>query len=119
MAEPDSVKSKNRAPEFLADLLDHTKAILIKHGMSDNMAEQVSREVSSQMQSVWGGQQIYFAYGLRASLSERDQKIYDEFCGDNHAELARKFQVSVQWVYKIVKHVRAEDMARRQGNLEL
>ncbi|WP_459741108.1 Mor transcription activator family protein [Pseudomonas aeruginosa] len=31
--------------------------------------------------------------------------------------MARKYGVSLQWIYKIVKTVRQEEMARRQGAL--
>lgn len=65
----------------------------------------------------WGGQNIYFPMGLSYKLSQRDRQIYDDFTGANHSELARKYGVSLQWIYKIVKTVRQEEMARRQGAL--
>ncbi|EFG6140868.1 DNA-binding protein, partial [Escherichia coli] len=35
----------------------------------------------------------------------------------NHHELARKFGVSLQWVYSVVKRVRKEELDRMQGRL--
>ncbi|HDS6857734.1 TPA: DNA-binding protein, partial [Enterobacter asburiae] len=35
----------------------------------------------------------------------------------NHHELARKFGVSLQWVYSVVKRVRKEELDRMQGKL--
>jgi len=67
------------------------------------------------MAAHWGGQNIYFPMGLSYKLSQRDRQIYDDFTGANHSELARKYGVSLQWIYKIVKTVRQEEMARRQG----
>ncbi|EDJ7116989.1 DNA-binding protein, partial [Escherichia coli] len=40
-----------------------------------------------------------------------------EFNGRNHHELARKFGVSLQWVYSVVKRVRKEELDRMQGKL--
>ncbi|MCM2545448.1 Mor transcription activator family protein [Burkholderia glumae] len=55
--------------------------------------------------------------GVSYRLSQRDRQIFEEFRGDNQAELARKFGVSLQWVYKIIKTVRREDIAARQRDL--
>ncbi len=120
MAGSGIVKTTNsRAPEFLADLLAHTKQTLMNHGFSEEQADLIAREISIVMRHTWGGQQIYFPHWLRESLSERDRQIYDEFTGGNHSELASKYHVSVQWVYKIVKSVQAEEVARRQITLDL
>lgn len=37
--------------------------------------------------------------------------------GTNHSDLARKYGVSLQWIYKIVKTVRQEEMAKRQSDM--
>ncbi|MOA58273.1 Mor transcription activator family protein [compost metagenome] len=50
-------------------------------------------------------------------LSRRDRQIYDDFNGSNQSALARKYGVSLQWVYKIIKAVRKEEIARRQGDM--
>ncbi|MEH5865258.1 Mor transcription activator family protein, partial [Escherichia coli] len=50
-------------------------------------------------------------------VSQRDREIFREFNGRNHHELARKFGVSLQWVYSVVKRVRKEEISRLQGQL--
>ena len=50
-------------------------------------------------------------------VSQRDREIFLEFDGRNHHELARKFGVSLQWVYSVVKRVRKEELDRMQGKL--
>ncbi|WP_234419688.1 Mor transcription activator family protein [Burkholderia oklahomensis] len=59
------------------------------------------------------------ATGTRSSYkpSQRDRRIFDEFRGDNHGELARKYGVSIQWIYKIIKAVGREEAAARQKQL--
>ncbi|WP_269447553.1 Mor transcription activator family protein [Burkholderia sp. MSMB1589WGS] len=41
---------------------------------------------------------IYFQMGASYRLSQRDRQIFDEFRGDKHGDLARKYGVSLQWV---------------------
>ncbi|MBE8614120.1 DNA-binding protein, partial [Morganella morganii] len=50
-------------------------------------------------------------------VSQRDREIFNEFDGRNHHELARKFGVSLQWIYSVVKRVRKEELDRMQGKL--
>lgn len=109
---------KSKGPELLVDLAQHvafTLAELI--GLDEEKAEQAGREIANRMAAHWGGQNIYFPMGLTYKLSQRDQQIYDEFNGTNHSDLARKYGVSLQWIYKIVKTVRQEEIARRQGDM--
>lgn len=55
--------------------------------------------------------------GLPLKLSRRDRQIYDKVNSHNQSELAREFGVSLHWVYKIIKTVRKEDIARRQVDM--
>ena len=109
---------KSKGPELLVDLAEQcSQALREKAGLDHAQADQVAREVADRMAAHWGGQNIYFPMGLSYRLSQRDRQIYDEFTGANHSDLARKWGVSLQWVYKIVKTVGAEEIARRQGDL--
>ncbi len=49
---------------------------------------------------------IYFPMGISSKISARDVAIYAEFNGSNHAELARKYKISLVWIYKIIKAMR-------------
>ena len=55
--------------------------------------------------------------GLPIKLSRRDRQIYDKVNSHNQSELAHEFGGSLQWVYKIIKTVRKEDIARRQADM--
>lgn len=111
--------SRSRAPEYLADLIENTKGVLMKNGITEEAATKFSRDISKQMCEQWGGQLIYFPYWLREELSERDLQIYDEFKGDNHHELSRKHHLSIQAIYRIVNLVRVQEIAKRQSSLDL
>ncbi len=122
MSEPQDARVqgdfKSKGPELLVDLAEQCSVALRETaGLDKDKAEQVGREIADRMAAHWGGQNIYFPMGLSYKLSQRDRQIYDDFTGANHSELARKYGVSLQWIYKIVKTVRLEETARRQGNL--
>ena len=109
---------KSRGPELLQDLADQiTQALIELLGLDTEKAEQLGREIAERMAAHWGGQNVYFPMGLTMKLSRRDQQIYDAFKGDNQPDLARQFGVSLQWVYRILKIKKAEDIAARQHSL--
>ncbi|NLR73546.1 Mor transcription activator family protein [Leeia aquatica] len=109
---------KSKGPELLVDLAEQCALALVERaGVSQDKAEQLGREIADRMAAHWGGQNIYFPMGLSYKLSLRDRQIYDDFNGVNHSELARKYSVSLQWIYKIVKTVRQEEIAQRQGDM--
>lgn len=60
---------------------------------------------------------IYFPKNLLGRVSERDMQIYKEFNGKNHVELARKYDLTVQHIYRIVKEVGMAERAKNQGDL--
>lgn len=109
---------KSKGPELLVDLAQNVAATLAELlGLDQEKAEQTGREIADRMAAHWGGQNIYFPMGLSYKLSQRDQQIYDEFTGANHSDLARKYGTSLQWIYKIVKAIHKEEIARRQGDM--
>ena len=112
--QKDSFRSKG--PELLTDLADQCARILQETaGLEQDKAEQTGREIANRMATHWGGQNIYFPMGLSYKLSQRDRLIFADFDGTNHGELARKYGVSLQWIYKIVKNMRQEEVAKQQG----
>ena len=109
---------KSKGAELLVDLAEHCACALRETaGMDKDKADQVGREIAERMASHWGGQNIYFPMGMSYKLSQRDRQIFEDFTGANHSDLARKYGVSLQWIYKVVKTVRQEEIARRQGDM--
>jgi Mor family transcriptional regulator len=115
-----STSSRSKCPELLSDLAAQcAEALGELLGLDAERGEQVGREIADRMAAHWGGQVIYFPKGLFYKLSQRDLCIFDEFNGTNHSDLALKYGVSLQWVYKIIKTVRAQEIKQRQGSLAL
>lgn len=109
---------RSKGPELLVDLTEHVAASLKELvAMDEGSARHVAQEVADRMAAHWGGQNVYFPMGLAGKLSRRDRLIYEEFNGTNQSDLARKWGVSLQWIYKIVKAVRKDEIARRQVDM--
>ena len=111
-----------KAPEILADLAKHIETQLLAKvkptpEFNAELAKQIGIEVAGHIAQMWGGEVIYIPRNLILLLSERDRKIFNEFNGTNHRELARKYNVSMQWIYQIVKRVTKEEIARRQFDM--
>lgn len=108
----------NRIPELISDLEAQTVAFLLAElNIPNEQAQVFSKKLSRHLTDNWGGQLIYIPKNQGGKLDERDKQIYAEFNGKNHFELARKYDLAVQQIYKIVKTVGQFEMAQRQGGL--
>jgi Mor family transcriptional regulator len=112
-------KYKSRGPEFLQDLREQAFMELRDSGMQPGLAEDLANALARRMCAHWGGLILYFPKGDYFLRRERDLKIYREFNGSNQAELAQRYATSVQHIYRIIEWMRADEMARRQPELNL
>ena len=67
--------------------------------------------------SHWGGQMLYIGKDHAFHADKRDLQIYNEFNGNNHFELAEKFDLTVVYIYRIVKRMAEIEKKRRQRDL--
>ena len=86
-------------------------------GVQPELAEATSVEITALFAHLWGGQVVYVPKGVCIQASKLHQKIYDDFNGRNHYQVASKHGVSVQHVYTVVKRLRLSAIARDQGDL--
>lgn len=63
--------------------------------------EEIAKKAVESIVYYFGGQVVYIPKNATTYL--RNKIIREEFNGSNHAELSRKYRVSMQWIYKIVK----------------
>ncbi|MFT8276000.1 Mor transcription activator family protein [Kerstersia gyiorum] len=109
---------RSKGPELLQDLADKVKVVLTNYGdIQDDVAEALGVEVAEVMAKSWGGMNIYVPLGIVVRRHRKALEIWQDFKGDNVDEVARKHGVSTQWVYKVIKVMRAEELARRQPGL--
>ena len=85
--------------------------------LDKTQAKVVSKKVARFITDNWGGQLIYIPKNHIGKVSERDQQVYREFNGKNHAALSKKFDLTVQQIYRIVKAVGDAERSKRQTDL--
>ncbi|EBA4495604.1 Mor transcription activator family protein [Salmonella enterica] len=105
-------------PEIFADLAQHVAATLKEMvGMENDIAEQIAVAVANRMMHAWGGQTVYLPKGMIFMTSARDYQIWQECDGRNYRELAKKYNLTLQWIYTVVKKIQRAESARRQLTL--
>ncbi|AUK44873.1 MULTISPECIES: Mor transcription activator family protein [Pasteurella] len=109
---------EDKAPEILLELAKYIELTLVKKiEIEAENARQIGIEIAQTISKNWGGSVVYIPRNLIFILNERDRKIFNEFNGTNHRDLAKKYGVSMQWVYTIVKRINKEEIAKRQFNM--
>lgn len=107
-----------RVPELVADMEDQTAACLTRElKIERRRAAEIAKKVVRHITDNWGGQLIYIPKNLLGHVSERDMKIYQEFNGKNHGQLSKKYNLTEQHIYRIVKDVGIRETAKRQTDL--
>lgn len=114
---PPTPRMESMRHELLSDVAHYTADILRAHGVDDDVAKQAGCALSNHLAEHWGGQVLSFPKDYLYKLSQRDLKIYSEFDGSNHSDLARKYDVSVRAIYKIIKRARTRVVERNQPGL--
>ncbi len=118
MSKKELGKYSRQGKALLYDLRDLACRLLQEHQSVDEAsASQLSNELMFQVSQHWGGQSVYIIKDDSFVADERDLKIYQECNGNNHSELAKKYKISLQYVYRIVKRIGELERARMQPSL--
>ena len=75
------------------------QAILTRHGIATPLAERICAEIGDAI----GGQRVYIAVRPRSDYAERNAEIRAAFRGNNHREVANRFDLSTMQVRRILK----------------
>lgn len=113
------IQPPEKYPEILSDLLTTLAAELHKAGLDVTTSNQTAWVATECIRDKWGGQLVYINQGVSFETMARYRVIWEQFNGDNVAELARQHNISEQQLYKIIRIMRAEQQARLQGQLDL
>jgi hypothetical protein len=64
----------------------------------------------------FGRDNIYVPRLIKRKTEERDRAVIAEFNGHNHSNLAIKYNVSLQWIYAIIRKARTKSQAAKASN---
>lgn len=118
MSRKELGKQSRQGKALLLDLRD-LACRLLKNAtaVDDAAASQISNELMYQVSQHWGGQSIYIIKDDTFQAEERDIQIYKEFNGHNHSELAKKYDLTEIYIYRIVKRMTEQERNRMQPSL--
>lgn len=104
----------NLGRELLQDLEAKLGEMLGPH-IGQDRAVSIARTVTHHVAHDWAGQMLYIPNSLAkdAARAARNAKIYDEFTGDNQPELARRYNLSVHAIYRIIAAERERRMPKQ------
>ncbi len=101
--------------ELLNDIHTHTADVLEKESqITQGQSRKIARHIVDRFRQAFGGQLIYFPKGTQCDISERDEHLYAEFNGNNQKELAKKYGVTIQQVYKRLRLISERQKENQQ-----
>lgn len=104
----------SKGPELLNDLETRLVLLLEQQGLAKKSASNMAVKITREMAVAWGGQNIYFPVGKTRWTQERDWRIFSEFSGGNHVDLAKKYQLTVPHIYRLIKRCKEKQHAPTQ-----
>lgn len=85
-------------------------------GVSEAKARDFALEAVTRLTEDWGGVTIYLPMDMAGRRTARNAKIYKDFDGSNHAELALKYKLSTKCIYQVIR-IEIERRRPRQASL--
>ena len=106
-----------RGNALLQDLRDQATLLFQDANIDPQKASQIANELMYITAKHWGGQSLYIVKVDCFLADARDIQIYNEFDGHNHSELAKKYDLSAVYIYRIVKRMFELEKSRKQPDL--
>ena len=112
-------ETKRKWPKDLAALIDIFNAALRRMGMDEEQARRIAHTLLAEQAMYCGGRHFYIPKGDRLKQAIRDVELWRDW--HDHGivpdDLAAKYKISVQHVYRIINEQRAIHMRRVQPSL--
>lgn len=112
-----STPMEAKRAELLGDLAAHACQLLQDYGVAADLAEQAGSAIADHMADHWGGQIVTFPKDYAFRLAKRDLEILAAFTGNNHAELAKKYDMTERGIRKLLARALLRQRDLLQGKL--
>lgn len=103
--------------ELLTDVAKQVEIILAEFNLDPEQAEQAGLAVSNHLAEHWGGQYVTIPKDFLFKTSRRDLALFQELNRDNINELSKKYNISVNGIYRAVKRIRKQAIAEKQPDM--
>lgn len=116
-SKPDITK-RGKYTEVLEQLVSAIAAGYIEeYKDTAEVARKRAELAMSRIQAEASGTGIYIAKSHLWFISEKHRRIYRQFTGNNHAQLAREWGLTERQIYSILAAVGQEEFKRKQARL--
>lgn len=105
-------------PRTLTEIIEVMSAELVRQGENTDNAKRKASKLVGVMAHYFGGQSIYLPTGETLQEALRNVQIFDEFRGNNVAELVKKYRLSESHIYAILREQRALARKRYQHDFD-
>jgi Mor family transcriptional regulator len=106
-------EESQRWPEAMRQIYSLLKEELVKSDVDARLAIILLNRICKE----FGGIQLYLPRGRQLESEIMNLSIWHEFKGDNVEELSRKYDKSMQHIYRVVAKMRSREIRKRQPNL--
>lgn len=92
---------------FLQDMIGIGSDIIATTAkLPKEQAEKIAYDLSQSMTAHWGGSMLYIPKTSPDKLQKRNLAIWSDFTGNNHHQLAQKYNLSTITIYQILATVK-------------
>lgn len=110
--------AKQKVANFLTDVILYTSQVVSKElSIEQGKAEEIGRKLADLLRQNFGGANVYVPKGTSLDAELRNNAIFQDFRGNNHAELARKYGCTEQHVYNVIRVITEAIRKSKQGSL--
>lgn len=106
-------------PELLRDLAQLVAQAVQEAGIESARAAAIGETAAEHVRDAFGGQVVYVPKGAAFATRQRWERIWQDFTGHNHNELAAQYGMGVHGIYKVLAIMRAEHARRAQPDMFL
>lgn len=110
-------KSTASGSELSASMAALIGALLRKHGIQDQKADEIALEAMGEMHRMYGGSQLYFSREDSFRTAAIHDEVFDRFYRNEMSvtDLALEYGFSTAWVYTIIRKTRIKRKEKRDS----
>lgn len=101
------------------DLWDEIKAVDFEDDAMSTLIKAVGLAPAKKLVEIFGGDMFYFPKVESVIRTARNRRIYKEFTGFNHKELATRYNLTTRYVRNVVKEQRKIEPKTKEKQLKL
>ena len=91
--------------EFLMGMTAQLAECLVKAGVSEEVENKSAWDAVDHIRKEHGGLNVYIPKGKSLNAVLQQMKIFEECTGNNLPDLAKKYDYSIQHVYRVYKQI--------------